>query len=48
MVGSVGGCYVWPAAGLFVLLLLVWSSHDTVHQGERAVVLHDGAVAGES
>lgn len=42
------GRYAWPAAGLFALLLLVWSSYYTVDQGERAVVLHYGAVAGES
>jgi len=40
--------FIAPAVLIFLALLLVWSSYYTVDQGARAVVLHYGAVAGES
>jgi hypothetical protein len=36
------------AAAVIVLLLIVFSTYFTIDQGERGVILHNGAIVGEA
>ena len=36
------------ALGVIVLLLVVYSTYFTIDQGERGVILHNGAIVGEA
>jgi regulator of protease activity HflC (stomatin/prohibitin superfamily) len=47
-VGSLPSGTVVAGVAVIVLLLIVYSTYFTIDQGERGVILHNGAIAGEA
>ncbi|HXM04957.1 MAG TPA: hypothetical protein VN939_20260, partial [Chthoniobacterales bacterium] len=48
---SVGGLpsgTMGAALAVIVLLLVIYSTYFTIDQGERGVILHNGAIVGEA